>query len=564
MFNAQTDTSIFQVPINPDVIIIGGGVSGLATGATLSKAGKRVLVLEKYHSLGGGTSTQTVKGTEFEIGTYFLGDLKDSIFKTCLDQLTEGQVEVVQLDNVQDNIYIGAGDDRRMFEIRSGAAWAEKLVAQFPGEKPAIDRFMGMVDEVRNWMYIVPALKVLPLWLVKLVISSRLLNLCTPAFEKKYRGLTIKDVVEDLTENRDLREVLAFRWNVYTLTPDELPFVPAAVTDVHWTTKRSYFPAGGASEIPFHMIPVIEQSGGAAFASANVENILFDGKHVKGVTVRDERSVVHAIFAPRVVSTIGLIESINRLIPRTVVENSQLKEFAKRVNTGCSFFAGQYILNGTKEDLKLTSASSWQFEYNDLGQRCRDWLNKNVEKALEEPLPMMAFNSNSAKEPKWNRDENHIGKSTMNVITVVSWNWFARLKTLENRKIGPTYEKIRDAFGIKMTRALLNVLPQLKDRIEHAEFATPLRWADEYLGKHEGSWYGLKHDSPRFDDPMFVARLRPETDIPGFYLSGQDMLFTGVTSNLCSGVMSAGAILERNTLFDLARLHLTATKSVSK
>ena len=100
----------FQVPRNLDVIIIGGGVSGLASGATLSKAGKKVLVLEKFDSLGGGTATQSFKGTEFEIGTFFLGDLEDSIFKTCFDQLTEGQVEFVQLDDVQDHIYIGASD----------------------------------------------------------------------------------------------------------------------------------------------------------------------------------------------------------------------------------------------------------------------------------------------------------------------------------------------------------------------------------------------------------------------------------------------------------------------
>ena len=157
----------------------------MAAGATLSKAGKKVLVLEKFDSLGGGTATQSFKGIEFEIGTFFLGDLEDSIFKTCFDQLTEGQVEFVQFDNVQDHIYMGASDKRKMFEIHSGAAWAEKLVEQFPDEKAAIDRFMVMIHEVRNWMCIVPALKVLPLWLVKLMIYSRFLNLCTPAFWKK-------------------------------------------------------------------------------------------------------------------------------------------------------------------------------------------------------------------------------------------------------------------------------------------------------------------------------------------------------------------------------------------
>ena len=41
-----------------DVIIIGGGPNGLATGAYLAKAGQKVLVIERTYEMGGGLATE--------------------------------------------------------------------------------------------------------------------------------------------------------------------------------------------------------------------------------------------------------------------------------------------------------------------------------------------------------------------------------------------------------------------------------------------------------------------------------------------------------------------------
>ena len=47
----------------------------MATAATLAKAGKRVLVLEQGSCLGGGASTHQINGVNFDIGTYFVGQV---------------------------------------------------------------------------------------------------------------------------------------------------------------------------------------------------------------------------------------------------------------------------------------------------------------------------------------------------------------------------------------------------------------------------------------------------------------------------------------------------------
>ena len=52
-------------------------MSGLSTAATLAKAGKRVLVLEQSSYLGGGASTRQINGINFDIGTYFIGEVRN-------------------------------------------------------------------------------------------------------------------------------------------------------------------------------------------------------------------------------------------------------------------------------------------------------------------------------------------------------------------------------------------------------------------------------------------------------------------------------------------------------
>ncbi len=51
------------------------------------------------------------------------------------------------------------------------------------------------------------------------------------------------------------------------------------------------------------------------------------------------------------------------------------------------------------------------------------------------------------------------------------------------------------------------------------------------------------------------AQLRPQTDIPGLFLAGQDNLTCGVIGALFAGVLAAGAVLDRNTIADLEALH---------
>ena len=48
---------------------------------------------------------------------------------------------------------------------------------------------------------------------------------------------------------------------------------------------------------------------------------------------------------------------------------------------------------------------------------------------------------------------------------------------------------------------------------------------------------------------------RPKTDLPGLYLTGQDVFSCGFTGALFGGLLAAGAVLERNVMSDLIGVH---------
>ncbi|KAF5425529.1 MAG: Phytoene dehydrogenase-related protein [Candidatus Methanomarinus sp.] len=68
-----------------DVIVVGAGISGLLAALTLSKHGKRVLVLEKTGHVGGNSNSYMVDDYQVDIGAYAITQLAIGPLKRLMD-----------------------------------------------------------------------------------------------------------------------------------------------------------------------------------------------------------------------------------------------------------------------------------------------------------------------------------------------------------------------------------------------------------------------------------------------------------------------------------------------
>lgn len=84
-----------------NVVIIGGGLGGLFTGAILAKEGYRVTVLEKNATIGGGLQTFHRMGEDFDTGMHVIAGMRPggTIRRIC-DYL--GITPQMQLRDVDD------------------------------------------------------------------------------------------------------------------------------------------------------------------------------------------------------------------------------------------------------------------------------------------------------------------------------------------------------------------------------------------------------------------------------------------------------------------------------
>ena len=501
-----------------DAVVIGSGMGGLTTAAMLSDLGWKVCVLEQHYTAGGYTHSYERNGYEWDVGVHYIGDVgAKTRTRQMFDYLSDGNLKWAPMDEEYDRFYIGD----KIFCAKAGRQqFRDNLVTQFPDEQQAIDAYIALLNDAGNAMTSIGMTRVLEPW--QQTLMTPYLKWKTPDF--LYRNTY--DVLAELTDDDDLIAVICGQWGDMGLPPRQSTFMVHAMIARHYL-YGGFYPVGGSWRIADSIIPKIQASGGEVFTYASVERINVEDGAVTGVTMKDG----HVINCKQVISTAGVINTFDHLLPADVAESFGYSSALKSVEPSFGHL-GVYIgLKGRAEELGLPKTNFWIYPENNYDAAVERFLeNKDA------PFPVVYISFPSAKDPDY--ENRHPGTSTIEIVAPAPYEWFKEWQDETWGKRGDDYETFKSNLGDRLMEEMYKKLPQLRGKVDYYEVSTPLS-TNWFAGYTQGELYGLAHTPSRMQQKW----LRPKTKISGLWLSGQDILTCGVTGAMMAGVLTTTAMV---------------------
>ncbi|RRD45030.1 FAD-dependent oxidoreductase [Buchananella hordeovulneris] len=503
-----------------DAIVIGSGIGGLTTAGLLAQvANQRVLVLEKHLTPGGLTHTFSRNGATWDTGVHYLGQLAPGKpLRRYFDLLSGGQLAWNPIPAPYDRfIYpdldfaAPTGRDNQIAE----------LTALFPTEANAIRRWFRDTRRAAHWLTLSYIQTMTP---GPIGAAIRWFQRCTGALATT----TTRSVLDARFRSPELKALLASQWGDYGLPPHQSAFASHALIVEHYL-DGAWFPTGGSAMIARTIEKGIEEKGGAVRVAQDVTEILIEQGRAVGVRVCDRRSAQsrqREYRAPVIISGIGALSTLTGLLPTAApvgTATAPLRQQLAALGRSSSAVSVHLQLKEHPRTIGASGGNIWVYRDTDH--------DAPQDAALLHGQPRSVFVSFSAAKS----GESH---HTAEIVSFTGPEPFARWADRPPHNRGADYEEFKHRLAAGLIALAETALPGLRELIDYVDVSTPLTF-EHYTAQPGGACYGL----PGTPQRVAAGPIGPRTPVPGLFLTGQDVVASGIAGALMGGVAAASQVL---------------------
>ena len=465
--------ALFFVLLHPkvkyDVIIIGSGLGGLACGVTLSRQGKRVLVLERQWQPGGCMQSYKRQGCMLDTGLHYVGGLDEG------QPLHDAFKELGLLDLPWQRLNPEGFDEitieGKTYRFKQGYGnFVEELAKDFPEEREGLEKYVEMLQTTDE------------LWLQQTNAYDYLRSIIhSPLLISIISGASLK---------MELRKKTL---PLFTFAHGNASFIESS-----WRLR------GDGNMLVKRLTEQIEQQGGEIICHADVTELREQDGRITQAICRDGRTFEADTFISDTHPTV----TVNMIKESRLVKKIYRMRMTTMKNT-CGMFTLQLKLK--PDTLKYFNHNKFVYATSDV------WAGMAVEPEHPEVKGVLI-----SCPVNGNVNVNSYAK-VIDILTPMKWEYVEQWADKTPGKRGEDYVAMKQDISRQCMALAEQVIPGLSEMVERSYTSTPLTYYT-YNNSPQGSAYGLRKD---YSNPLGTI-LSPKTPIPNLFLTGQSLMLHGL------------------------------------
>lgn len=488
------------------VLIMGGGLGGLLTGALLAKENYKVTVLEKNAIIGGGLQSFEREDIKFPTGMHIFGGFQEGgTLRKIFSYLgVMDSLNIRPMDgNANDVVKFDCDHSEYRFP-KGRKNFVEYLSSLFPEESEHIKAYVDKLYELAE--------------------EESLFFLHEGTFGDFNHSETFLIPFDHLTDsyisNPKLKSLLHYLVPLFSGVCGETPACIQALTLVSHLEGSFQF-VGGSQQMADQLAEIIKQNGGRVLAKEEVVAIKVSERQVKEVVTKNGNSY----RADAYISDLPTDRLLN-----IIDEGAFTKAFVNRLRqvkeTKSCFKV--YVIFKENAFPYLDHETFFVRDYDDFlhpdGVAPEEWPNGVF--FLTPPVEGQGPYAH-----------------TMVINCIMDYDW---VKPWEDTKVGRRgmeYEKWKTAQIEKVIAVMEKLYPHFRDCIQSVFASSPLTIRD-YYGNKQGAMYGFHRDC----NNMLLSQLSVFTKVRNLYLTGQNINFHGLYGVSMTAIETAEALVGHNEI----------------